>query len=279
MRRSPEKRTRAPLRLGCRPSPASMMPALTSSSLYLPIAARSSSLAILPASESLLAFTMIMNRMFASVGWTGRRTLAWRRALGAIRLLLIRGGGELAQDVRRLGDAHQHVVDAELRQAIARRADAVLARPQPDGDRHIGQLAPQASRQIAGVVRRVWRHGGDEHAGAAALCGGMRDFRGERRRAHHTRLRGRKELRRRERRDMVGVVVRGDDAQGPGRIRRRRRLERLDDTLHVLVDEALARRLERAFAAVDFGEPQRWNDDLVEGPRRALHPRMVLDHL
>jgi hypothetical protein len=71
MRRSPEKRTRAPLLLGCSPSPPSMMPALTSSSLYLPIAASSSWLGSLPASESLLALTMIMNRMFVSPkGWT-----------------------------------------------------------------------------------------------------------------------------------------------------------------------------------------------------------------
>src|SRR5205823_6599961 len=72
----PEKRTRAPLLLGCRPSPASMMPALTSSSLNLPIAASNSWLGILPASESLLAFTMIMNRMLVSItldcSWLGR---------------------------------------------------------------------------------------------------------------------------------------------------------------------------------------------------------------
>jgi hypothetical protein len=33
VRLSPEKRTRAPLALGCRPSPASITPAFTSSSL------------------------------------------------------------------------------------------------------------------------------------------------------------------------------------------------------------------------------------------------------
>src|SRR5918996_379050 len=72
VRRSPEKRTRAPLLLGCSPSPPRRTPALTRSSLYLPIAASSSWLGSLPASESLLAFTMIMNRMFVSpVGWIG----------------------------------------------------------------------------------------------------------------------------------------------------------------------------------------------------------------
>ena len=49
----PRNFTRAPLELGCRPSPASMMPALTSSSLYLPMAVSSFSLGMMPASESL----------------------------------------------------------------------------------------------------------------------------------------------------------------------------------------------------------------------------------
>src|SRR5262245_15977295 len=49
--------TRLPLEEGCRPSPASMMPALTSSSLKLPIAAKSSVEGMTPASVSLVAFT------------------------------------------------------------------------------------------------------------------------------------------------------------------------------------------------------------------------------
>ena len=44
----PEKRTRAPFELGCRPSPASMMPALTSSSLNLPMSASNSGSASRP---------------------------------------------------------------------------------------------------------------------------------------------------------------------------------------------------------------------------------------
>src|SRR5258708_5502031 len=54
---------RAPFEVGCRPSPASMIPALTSSSLNLPIAVSSSVLGITPASVSLLAFTITMNRI------------------------------------------------------------------------------------------------------------------------------------------------------------------------------------------------------------------------
>src|ERR1700712_1396221 len=54
---------RAPFEVGCRPSPASMTPALTISSLNLPIAVSSSVLGITPASLSLLAFTITMNRI------------------------------------------------------------------------------------------------------------------------------------------------------------------------------------------------------------------------
>src|SRR5437868_1985556 len=45
------------------PSPASMMPAFTSSSLYLPISASSFGSGSLPASESLFAFTITMTRI------------------------------------------------------------------------------------------------------------------------------------------------------------------------------------------------------------------------
>ena len=62
----PSKRTRAPLEVGCRPSPASMTPALTSSSLYLVIASSSSVLGMTPASDSGLPGTMTMKRIAAS---------------------------------------------------------------------------------------------------------------------------------------------------------------------------------------------------------------------
>src|SRR5581483_6784900 len=62
----PENLTRAPFELGCRPSPASITPALTSSSLNLAISASSFSSGILPASLSLLALIKIMNRMVFS---------------------------------------------------------------------------------------------------------------------------------------------------------------------------------------------------------------------
>ena len=66
IRFSGEKRTRAPLELGCSPSPASITPAFTSSSLNFPMSARSFWLGMIPASESLVAFTMTMKRIVVS---------------------------------------------------------------------------------------------------------------------------------------------------------------------------------------------------------------------
>jgi hypothetical protein len=59
----PEKCIRLPLALGCRPSPASGTPALTSSSLNLPVAASNSVLGIWPASDGFVAFTITMTRI------------------------------------------------------------------------------------------------------------------------------------------------------------------------------------------------------------------------
>src|SRR6478736_1991665 len=56
-RPAPLNNMRLPLELGCRPSPASITQAFTSSSLKFIISRRSCSLGILPASESLLALT------------------------------------------------------------------------------------------------------------------------------------------------------------------------------------------------------------------------------
>src|SRR3982074_2079211 len=61
----PEYFIRAPFDVGCRPSPASMTPALTISSLNLPIAVSNSVPGITPASVSLFAFTITMNRIVA----------------------------------------------------------------------------------------------------------------------------------------------------------------------------------------------------------------------
>src|SRR5262245_47345313 len=66
VRLSPENLTRAPLELGWSPSPASITPAFTSSSLKLPIAARSFSSGRTPASVFLSALMMIMNRIAVS---------------------------------------------------------------------------------------------------------------------------------------------------------------------------------------------------------------------
>src|SRR5450631_672176 len=66
----PENLTRAPFELACNPAASSSTPAFINSSLYLPIADINSSLGITPASESLLAFTIIMNRIVRSpLGW------------------------------------------------------------------------------------------------------------------------------------------------------------------------------------------------------------------
>src|SRR5882724_13113596 len=71
--------TRAPLEVGWSPSPASITPAFTSSSLNLPMSASIFSLGRTPASESLLAFTITMNRMSCLLGWQpGFRTISDR---------------------------------------------------------------------------------------------------------------------------------------------------------------------------------------------------------
>src|SRR5262245_28101640 len=62
----PEKVTRAPFELGCRPSPASMTPAFTSSSLNLPMAAKSSWLGSSPASDAFVALTKTMTFIVCS---------------------------------------------------------------------------------------------------------------------------------------------------------------------------------------------------------------------
>src|SRR6185503_19900813 len=68
-----EKRIRFPLLLGFRPSPSSMIPALTSSSLNFPMAVRSSLLGIFPASEFFVAFTITITRIAVlPVGSRGR---------------------------------------------------------------------------------------------------------------------------------------------------------------------------------------------------------------
>src|SRR6516162_9267324 len=80
----PEKRTRFPLELGWSPSPASMTPALTNSSLNAPISVSNWWLVILPASESLLALTITITRMLCLllvIEWF----TVYRRTAGAVR--------------------------------------------------------------------------------------------------------------------------------------------------------------------------------------------------
>src|SRR5580765_4097469 len=63
VRWAPENLTRAPLDDACRPSPASITPAFASSSLNLPMSARSFGLGITPASDSFVALTITINRI------------------------------------------------------------------------------------------------------------------------------------------------------------------------------------------------------------------------
>src|SRR5262245_57081021 len=63
----PENRTRLPLLLGCSPSPASMTPAFTSSSLKFPISRSSFSLGITPASEFFVALMSTITRIVHSL--------------------------------------------------------------------------------------------------------------------------------------------------------------------------------------------------------------------
>src|SRR6185369_2718365 len=73
----PENRTRLPFEVGCSPSPASITPAFTSSSLNFPIAVRSSRLGITPASLFLSALTITMNRIVLSPRYD---FMIWSRA-------------------------------------------------------------------------------------------------------------------------------------------------------------------------------------------------------
>src|SRR5262245_50956960 len=66
VRLAPSKATRLPSDDGLRPSPASMIPALTSCSLYLPMVSRSSVGGRIPASLSSVAFTITMTRIAIS---------------------------------------------------------------------------------------------------------------------------------------------------------------------------------------------------------------------
>src|SRR5687767_12633182 len=71
----PENLTRAPFELGWRPSPASITPAFASSSLYLPMSARIFRSGRTPASESLSAFTITMNRIVVFLNRYGFKPL------------------------------------------------------------------------------------------------------------------------------------------------------------------------------------------------------------
>ena len=85
-----ENLTRAPFALDCRPIPSSRTPALTSSSLYFAIAASAFSEGMTPASVSLLALIIIMNRMADLLLVTGFYSHVERLALGSTSRLSVR---------------------------------------------------------------------------------------------------------------------------------------------------------------------------------------------
>src|SRR2546425_10220354 len=106
VRSLPLKRTFAPLEVGCRPSPASITPDLTSSSLYFVIASRSSVLGISPASDSGLPGTRTMKRIGVSLWWMGwflpaRRTRSVEIDTVRIFMVDVRGSLLLPHDSER----------------------------------------------------------------------------------------------------------------------------------------------------------------------------------
>ena len=78
---------------------------------------------------------------------------------------------------------------------------------------------------------------------------------------------------------MVRLVVRGDEAHRRARLPRRARLELLHHAAHMLVDVALARGLERAFAPVELRQRERRHHHLVERGGDAVGRRVLLDHV
>src|SRR5262245_58867948 len=104
----PDNTNRFPLLLACRPSPANITPALTSSSLNLPMSASSFSLGITPASEFFVALTITMTRivvllLFREDGSVDddrqRLLLEWRRT--SLRKIDTRGDVFCASGVGR----------------------------------------------------------------------------------------------------------------------------------------------------------------------------------
>src|SRR2546427_9275075 len=104
VRFAPEYLTRHPLELACSPEASSRTPAFCSSSWYFAIFARIGSCGMTPASESFVAFTMIMNRM------TLCSFLALRRLRAHALLLLPELGPECGTEVLGL----EHLANLDL---------------------------------------------------------------------------------------------------------------------------------------------------------------------
>jgi len=79
-----ENLTRAPFELGCSPSPASITPAFTSSSLNFPISVNSLSLGMTPASEFRVALTITMKRIVSLLRINGLERVSNLPAMNAL---------------------------------------------------------------------------------------------------------------------------------------------------------------------------------------------------
>src|SRR6266571_4206680 len=111
VRFAPEYLTRQPFELGFKPEASSSTPAFCSSSWYFCISDISFLEGITPASESFVAFTIIMNRMlFSNVRRHPLPFLLCGDLRAQALLLLPQLGGELGAEVLRL----EHLADLDL---------------------------------------------------------------------------------------------------------------------------------------------------------------------
>src|SRR6185437_14877087 len=156
----PSKRTRAPLELGCRPSPISITPASTSFSLNLPISASSLASGMPPASDSSLAFTITNTRM-TCLRCSGNRPVSIQRRTTQggidIRNFLDRhqGGGDITgaacEDCRltRCHGYHRPNRRGSPRPALAPISSIVLLRRARGEPGHAGMGRVPALRLVA----------------------------------------------------------------------------------------------------------------------------------
>src|ERR1700716_2130593 len=173
VRLSPEYLTRAPFALAWGPSPASITPALSSSSLNWPISASASLLGSTPASDSSLALTSIMNRIVVSPRGVGDFGPSGASET-TLYLDVDREALRSTSRVNFFSTAPRPSVGLEGL------ADVATDEPEEDGDPHDqqgpetrhddgGQPTPPAAAAKAVKGRRVQAHGdkGDTDQGGA----------------------------------------------------------------------------------------------------------------